>query len=91
MRPPSPARRRAAWILALAVDALQVGLLPVTGTLSTWLNAPLDLATMAVLWRLLGWHWAFLPSVAVELLPYVEVVPSWTLAVWLATRGPSPE
>ncbi len=79
-------RHRLAWAIALGVDALQLGLIPITGSLSTWLNAPLDLAAMAILWTLTGWHLAYLPSLALELLPWVEVVPSWTAAVWLATR-----
>ena len=79
-------RHRLAWAVALGVDALQVGLIPVTASLSTWINAPLDLATMAVLWMLTGWHLAYLPTLALELLPWVEAVPSWTLAVWMATR-----
>lgn len=83
----APTRHRLAWAIALGVDALQLGLIPITGSLSTWLNAPLDLATMAILWTLTGWHLAYLPSLALELLPWVEVVPSWTLAVWMATRG----
>lgn len=83
----APTRRRLAWAVALAVDALQVGLIPVTGSLSTWLNAPLDLAALGILWTLTGWHLAYLPSLALELLPWVEVVPSWTAAVWMATRA----
>jgi len=35
---------------------------------------------------LVGFHWAFLPTFIAELLPFVDLVPSWTLAVWLATR-----
>jgi len=86
MKPLTPARLRAAWLLALAVDAIQIGLLPTTGPLSFLLDAPLDLAAMFVLWRLLGWHWAFMPSFLIELLPVVDLAPTWTLAVWLATR-----
>ncbi len=41
----------------------------------------------AALIRLLGWHWAFLPSFVVELVPGVDLVLTWTAAVWLATRG----
>ena len=41
----------------------------------------LDLAVAAVLVRLLGWHWEFLPAFAGELVPGVDLVPFWTLAV----------
>jgi len=86
MKPISPRRIRIAWILAIAVDALQLGLFPVTGTLSTWLDKPLDLAAMGALWYLVGWHWALLPTFAFELVPFVELAPTWTAAVWLISR-----
>jgi hypothetical protein len=89
MRSLTPSRVRAAWIIAVAVDAIQIGLLPVTGTLSTWVDKPLDVLVMVVLWRLLGWHLILLPSFIFELMPYVELAPTWTAAVWLATRGRS--
>jgi hypothetical protein len=41
----------------------------------------------AVLVALVGWHWAFLPSFVAELVPGLDLVPTWTVAVWLATRG----
>jgi hypothetical protein len=82
-------RRRAAWTIAIAADAVQLGLFPFTGSLSTWVDKPMDVLVMLLLWRLLGWHLAFLPSFAIELIPYAELAPTWTLAVWLATRGRS--
>ncbi len=81
-----PSRTRIAWIVAIAVDALQIGLFPATATLSTWLDKPLDFAAMGLLWYLVGWHWALLPTFAFELVPFVELVPTWTAAVWLITR-----
>lgn len=86
MRPLTPARIRIAWILAIAVDALQIGLFPVTGTLSTWVDKPLDLAAMGALWYLVGWHWSLLPTFLFELVPFVELAPTWTAALWLITR-----
>jgi hypothetical protein len=41
---------------------------------------------MAVLWSLLGWHWALAPSFLFEFLPIVELAPTWTLATWIAVR-----
>src|SRR5271167_2725518 len=35
----------------------------------------------AVLVYLLGWHWEFLPSFLAKLVPGVDLVPFWTLAV----------
>jgi hypothetical protein len=83
----SPNRVKAAWAVALVTDAIQVGLGATTGGLSSWVDAPLDIVVMVILWRLVGWHWVFLPSFALEFLPYVEFAPTWTLAVLVATRG----
>jgi len=79
-------RIRIAWIIAIAVDAVQLGLFPLSGTLSTWVDKPLDLAAMGLLWYLVGWHWALLPTFVFELVPFVELAPTWTLALWLIAR-----
>ena len=42
-----------------------------------------------VLTALLGWHWEFLPSFAAKLVPGVDLVPLWTLAVEADARNPS--
>jgi hypothetical protein len=47
----------------------------------------LDVVVALVMLKLVGFHWAFLPAFAAELVPFVDLVPSWTAAVWLATRG----
>src|SRR5215470_13188197 len=75
-------RFRSAMILALAADALQIFVLPAfaEGALSP-ADDVLDLAVAAILVRLLGWHWEFLPAFAGELVPVVDLVPFWTLAV----------
>jgi len=85
MKPRTPNRIRAAWIIALAADAIQIGLYSL-GPLAFLAGLPLDLATMALLWWLLGWHWALLPSIVFEVIPVAELAPSWTLAVWIASR-----
>jgi len=78
--------------LALLVDLAQWALLPAA---LTPLNNAVDVATGLALVALVGWHWAFLPTFLAELVPFVELVPSWTLAVLIATRGriaePPPE
>jgi hypothetical protein len=75
-------RFRAAMTLAIIADAFQIVVFPlfVEGALSP-ANDVLDLAVAAVLVRLLGWHWEFLPAFAAELVPGVDLVPFWTLAV----------
>ena len=81
---PSSTRSRfqAAMILAMAADALQIFVFPLfaEGALSP-ADDVLDLAVAAVLMNLLGWHWEFLPAFAAELVPGVDLVPFWTIAV----------
>ena len=78
---PGP-RLRAALILAIAADALQLVVFPlfIEGAMSP-ADDVLDLVMGAVLVRLLGWHWEFLPSFLAKLVPGVDMVPLWTLAV----------
>src|SRR5438445_6613496 len=80
-------RFRAAMILAMAADALQIFVFPLfaEGALSP-ADDVLDVAVAAVLVHLLGWHWEFLPAFAAELVPGVDLVPFWTLAVISAYR-----
>src|ERR1700737_672984 len=81
--PLSPRSRfRAALILAMAADALQIFVFPsfVEGALSP-ADDVLYLAVAALFVRLLGWHWEFLPAFLAELVPGVDLVPFWTLAV----------
>ena len=63
-------RFQTAMILAVAADALQVFVLPLfaEGALSP-ADDLLDLGVAAVLVRLLGWRWEFLPAFAAELVP----------------------
>jgi hypothetical protein len=79
----SPGMRfRVAMILAIIADALQLILLPffVEGAESP-ADDVLDFGVAAVLVYLLGWHWEFLPSFAAKLVPGVDLVPFWTMAV----------
>jgi hypothetical protein len=73
---------RTAMVLAMAADAVQIFVMPLfaEGALSP-ADDLLDLGVAAVLVRLLGWHWEFLPAFAGELIPGVDLVPFWTLSV----------
>src|SRR5437879_9030945 len=75
-------RFRAAMILAIAADALQIFVFPLfgEGALSP-ADDVLDLAVAAALIHLLGWHWEFLPAFLAELVPGLDLVSFWTLAV----------
>jgi len=78
---------RTAWIVAVAADALQIGALPLfaAGGVSP-ADTALDLVVGAALIRLLGWHWAFLPSFLAELLPGFDLFPTWTAAMLFVTH-----
>jgi len=82
-------RRRvfAARAIAIAADFLQIAIFPAfsEGAVSP-LDTGLDLAVAGAMTALVGWHWAFLPSFATELVPFVDLVPTWTAAVFIATR-----
>ena len=78
---------RSAWMVAMAADALQLAVFPlfVEGALSP-ADAVLDAVVAVVLVRLLGWHWAFLPTLMIEALPGADLFPTWTAAVFFVTR-----
>lgn len=73
---------KSAMILALLADALQLVVFPVfvAGGFSP-ADDVLDLGVGALMVHLLGWHWEFLPSFFAKLVPGVDLVPFWTLAV----------
>ncbi len=82
---------RAARIIAVAADLLQITLAPLffEGGLSPF-NDALDVAVAGIMVYLLGFHWAFLPTFIAEIVPVFDLVPTWTLAVLIATRnGPT--
>src|SRR5215467_4227790 len=80
-------RHQMAWLIAVAADAVQIVALPLfaEGVLSPF-DTVLDVAVAVALIRLLGWHWAFLPTLAAELVPALDLFPTWTAAVFFVTR-----
>jgi hypothetical protein len=85
--------RKRLWLarsIAITADVLQIAVFPI---FSEGFASPADLALdifMAMLMTFLcGWHIAFLPTAAVELVPLVDLVPTWTVAVFIATRSGS--
>jgi hypothetical protein len=73
---------RIALLLAVLADALQLALIPlfVEGAESPLADG-VDVIMAGILYFLIGWHWEFLPSFAGKLIPGVDLVPLWTLAV----------
>jgi len=87
--PSVPARaRKSALVIAVVADAIQLGLLPLfAGGGWMFLDGGLDLVVAVLLIRRLGWHWAFLPTFAAELMPWLDLFPTWTAAVWFVSRS----
>lgn len=85
----SRTRIQLAWGLAILVDALQILSGPVNFSLpmAWFIGVGLDIITMILMWVLLGWHWAFLPSFIVEVVPIADIAPAWTVAMLIATRS----
>lgn len=83
----TPGRIRTARLIAVAADLVQIVAFPLFagGAASAW-NDALDFAVAAAVTALVGWHWAFLPSFFAELVPGLDLVPTWTASVLLATR-----
>jgi hypothetical protein len=78
---PGP-RMKAALVLAIVADLLQMIVFPlfIEGAASP-ADDLLDLGLAGLFSYLLGWHWEFLPSFLGKLVPGVDLVPLWTLAV----------
>lgn len=84
----APGRVRAARAVAIAADLLQIVVFPafLPGAASVFEDV-LDAVVALLMFLLVGWHWAFLPTFLAELIPAFDLVPTWTAAVFFATRG----
>ena len=76
----------------MVADLVQIGFFPAFGGgMLSLLNDGLDIVVAILMVALVGWHIAFLPSFVAELVPGLDLVPTWTLAVWFATRQRTPD
>jgi hypothetical protein len=84
----TPARVKTARWIAVAADFLQIVVFPAfaPGAASPWDDA-LDAFVAVAMVSLVGWHWAFLPTFLAELVPGLDLVPTWTAAAFFVTRG----
>jgi hypothetical protein len=73
---------RIAIAVAIAADVLQFAVMPmfIEGAASP-ADDLVDVGVGAFLTYLLGRHWEFLPSFLGKLVPGIDMVPFWTLAV----------
>lgn len=79
-------RARLAVALAVLVDAIQLPLqgasLTGMGTLpAEAIDLAIDAATALIISRLIGFHWALLPTLALELIPFIDLAPTWFACV----------
>jgi hypothetical protein len=74
-------RETLALVFAASADALQVGLLPIfgEGVLSP-IDDALDVGMFILMTKLLGWHPLLLPTIVAEMIPAIDLAPTWTLA-----------
>lgn len=75
-------RFRAALVVAVIADIVQMVGFPLfaEGAISPP-DDILDCVLAVAMTGLLGWHWEFMPSIAAKLIPGIDLVPFWTLAV----------
>src|SRR5438309_7071849 len=78
-------RVRLAYAVAITADALQLLLGPLGWTLP---DEIIDVIAMFLTWRLVGFHPLLLPTFALEFLPVVDMLPTWTgcVAIVVALR-----
>ena len=81
-------RLRLALISAVLIDCIQLGFFPLFAPGFFSIAEDLvDSIAFVLFWRLIGWHWALLPGFVFKLVPFVDLAPTWTLAVWVAARS----
>ena len=78
--PLRPWRIAAAFVVAVVVDAAQLILGPVGWSIA---DEVLDVVAMVLSIWLLGFHVLLLPTFALETLPVVDMLPTWTGCVGL--------
>jgi hypothetical protein len=79
-------RIKAAYAVAIATDVLQFGLGPFGWA---FFDEILDVVALIATTRLLGFHPLLLPTFILELVPVIDVLPTWTgcVALVVATRN----
>jgi hypothetical protein len=77
-----PTRKKIALAIAAVADAVQLGFFPIfsQGALSIP-DDILDVGVVLVLVLVLGFRWRLIASLALELVPFATLFPSWTAVV----------
>jgi hypothetical protein len=78
----------AAYAVAMGADFVEICGSPIFGEgFASPFNDFLDVVVCFVLSAMIGFHIAFLPSFLIKMIPVVEIAPTWTLAMLIATRN----
>ena len=92
-------RIKLAYAIAIVADVLEF---PITAAEMTILGAPggeaaasfLDCVVMAAMTKVLGFHWVFVPSFLVEVVPGLDLLPTWVgcvaFVVWQRKKEQAP-
>jgi len=80
-----------AYTVAIVADLLE---LPISALELTVIGAPvamflsfvLDAVVFGIMMFLLGFHWLFLPSFLVEVVPGLDMLPTWVGCVFFVVR-----
>jgi hypothetical protein len=77
-------RINTAYAVAVTTDVVQFALGPFG-----WLMADevLDVIAAAAMWRLLGFHPLLLPTFVIEVVPVIDMLPTWTGCVALVVAA----
>jgi len=73
-------RVRLAYAVAITADAFQVLLGPPGWA---FFDEIIDLVAMCLTWRAIGFHPLLLPTFALEFIPIIDMLPTWTACVAL--------
>jgi hypothetical protein len=94
----TPKRIAAAWTIAIAADLIQlpISLSVATGILAVpaeTVDVAVDVGVMVLLSALLGFHYAFLPTFVLEVIPGTGLLPTWSgsvaYVIWQRKKAPA--
>ena len=67
---------------------MQFGIFPLFAEgFASPLNMITDVVVAIIMTLLVGFHISFVPSFLIEMFPMIDLAPTWTIAVKIATRG----
>ncbi|GEM_PF-1686823 len=88
-KPPLSHRQKALAIsVAGAADLLQIVFLPLLG-IGYVLDDVIDLVTALILVFICGWKWQFVLAFLFELIPGLDLFPTWTAVILALPSSPS--